>query len=203
MSTHNSATMVLLLSFFATGTSAADLSELTVGCDQCHGANGVSQWPDMPTIAGIDEFVHSEALFIYRDEARPCADSKYRLGDTTRPASNMCDLSRELSDEQIEALAAHYASLEFVPAVQEFDTDLAAAGAVVHENSCAICHSDGGSNPADESSILAGQWMGYLRSTFEHYKMGERDQPPRMQRAIDELSDDDIDALLHFYASQQ
>ena len=205
MSTRNSAKMllILLLPFLAAGASAADLAELTAGCDQCHGANGVSQWPDMPTIAGIDEFVHSEALFIYRDEARPCADSEYRLGDTTRPETNMCDLSRDLSDEQIEALAAHYAALEFVPAVQEFDADLAAAGAAVHETGCAICHSDGGANPADESSILAGQWMGYMRSTFEQYRMGERDQPPRMQRAIDELGDGDIEALLHYYASQQ
>jgi len=203
MSIRNSATMALLLPFLAIGASAADLAELTAECDACHGANGVSQWPDMPTIAGIDEFVHSEALFIYRDAARPCAESQYRLDDTTRPSTNMCDLSRDLSDEQIEALASHYAALDFVPAAQEFDSDLAAAGAAVHDTGCAICHSDGGANPADESSILAGQWMGYLRATFEHYKAGERHQPPRMQKAIDALSDDDVEALLHFYASQQ
>ena len=28
-------------------------------------------------------------------------------------------------------------------------------------------------------------------------------QPPRMKDAIDALSDDDIEALLHYYASQQ
>lgn len=203
MSIRNSATMVLLLPFLATGAVGADLAELTAECDKCHGADGVSQWSDMPTIAGIDEFVHSEALFIYRDEARPCAESDYRLGDTSRPAANMCDLSRDLNDEQIEALAAHYAALEFVPAAQEFDARLAADGAAIHEAGCAICHSDGGSNPADESSILAGQWMGYMRSTFEHYRTGERDQPPRMQKAIDELGEDDIEALLNYYASQQ
>lgn len=196
---------VLVSAFIAafSGTATADFAALVESCDGCHGVDGVSQWPDMPTIAGIDEFVHSEALFIYRDEARPCADSEYRLGDTSRRSTNMCDLSRDLSDEQIEALAAHYAALDFVPAAQEFDADLAAAGVAVHDSGCAICHSDGGANPADESSILAGQWMGYLRATFEHYKAGERDQPPRMQKAIDALSDDDVEALLHFYASQQ
>ena len=26
-----------------------------------------------------------DALYIYQDEARPCADSEYRIGDTSRP----------------------------------------------------------------------------------------------------------------------
>ena len=196
---------VLASVFFAvcSGTATADFAALVESCDGCHGVDGVSEWSDMPSIAGIDAFVHSEALYIYQDVARPCADSEFRRGDTSRPATNMCDIAADLTEDDIEAIAAHYADLPFVPARQAFDADLAATGASIHDAGCAICHSDGGSNPADESSILAGQWMGYLRSTFEHYKMGERDQPPRMQKAIDALSDDDIEALLHFYASQQ
>ena len=181
----------------------ADLQAVTEMCDGCHGADGISEWTDMPTIAGIDEFVHSEALFIYRDNARPCLDSEFRQGDTSRAATNMCDLTMNMSDEDIEQIAAHYAALPFVPAMQDFDAGLAAAGKDVHEQECQLCHSDGGSNPEDEASILAGQWIGYLERTFTEYSTGERDQPPRMKQAMDGLSDNDVQALLHYYASQQ
>lgn len=182
---------------------AADLESLTNDCDGCHGDSGVSQWSDMPSIAGIDEFAHSEALFIYRDNARPCAKSEYRLGDTTRPPSDMCSLTMDLTDKDIEALAAHYAALPFVPAAQAFDADLAADGAVIHESECGLCHTDGGSNPADEASILAGQWIGYLERSFLEYRSGERDAPPWMKQKMDALNDDDVQALLNYYASQQ
>lgn len=182
---------------------ADELAAFTEACDGCHGANGVSEWNDMPTIAGIDEFVHSEALFIYRDNARPCADSDYRRGDTSRAPTNMCQVSQDLSDEQIEELAAHYAALPFVAAAQEFDPELASAGEAIHARECGLCHTSGGSDPADEASILSGQWMGYLENSFAAYRARERDQPPRMQQAIDALSDDDVRALLNYYASQQ
>ena len=158
---------LLLLAVFCSSSMAADLETLTQSCDGCHGVNGVSEWNDMPTIAGIDAFVHSEALYIYQDGARPCQSSEYRQGDTSRPATNMCDIAAELGEEDVEALAEYYAELPFVPAAQEFDAGLASAGMAVHERDCAVCHSAGGSDPADESSILAGQWMGYLKTSFE------------------------------------
>lgn len=181
----------------------ADLEAVIEMCNGCHGADGVSEWTDMPTIAGIDEFVHSEALFIYRDDARPCLDSEFRHGDTSRDKTNMCDVTINMSDEDIEVIAAHYAALPFVPAMQEFDAGLATTGKGVHERECGRCHSDGGSNPEDEAGILAGQWIGYLERTFAEYRTGERDQSPRMKETMDGLSEDDIQALLHYYASQQ
>ena len=63
------------------GLAAADLDALMQGCNDCHGDGGVRQWSDMPTIAGIGEFVIIDALYIYQVEARPCADSEYRLGE--------------------------------------------------------------------------------------------------------------------------
>ena len=77
----------------------ADVDALMQDCNGCHGDNGVSQWTDVPTIAGLAEFVHADALYIYRDEARPCAESEYRQGDTSRPATTMCAIAAELSDD--------------------------------------------------------------------------------------------------------
>ncbi|MEX2497672.1 MAG: c-type cytochrome [Wenzhouxiangellaceae bacterium] len=193
----------LLASFLGAPALAGDFESIINNCNACHGNNGVSQWDDVPTIAGIDAFVHSEALYIYRDEGRPCAKSKYRQGDTSRPEVSMCEITADLDDETIEKLAGHYADLPFVPAKQDFDATLVAPGEVIHERDCARCHSDGGSNPDDEASILAGQWMGYLRVTFAQYASGEREQLDKMKDKMDSLSADDVEALLHYYASQQ
>jgi len=195
--------VLLFLLVLAAPVMTADLAALTAVCDNCHGVDGVSQWSDMPTISGIDEYVHSEALFAYRDDARPCADSGFRRGDTNSTATNMCELTRNLADEDIEELAAHYAALPFVPAAQEFDVDLAATGEAVHNRDCNLCHTNGGSNPDDEASILAGQWLGYIARSLGEYRDGKREQPPMMQTKIMGLSDNDMIALQNYYASQQ
>lgn len=182
---------------------AADLDAIIADCNGCHGDNGVSQWSDVPTIAGIDAFVHSDALYVYRDEARPCATGPYRQGDTSKPETSMCAVTGALGDDEIEAVAEHYAGLPFVAAKQDFDAGLAEAGKAIHEAECDRCHSEGGSNAADEASILAGQQMGYLETTFAQYAAGEREQPKKMQEKMDALSADDAKALIHYYASQQ
>ncbi len=194
---------ILALACVSAPMSAAAVEELASECNDCHGDNGVSQWSDMPTIAGIDAFTSSEALYAYRDEARPCHESTWRQGDTSRPATTMCAETTDLTDEQIEAIAEHYAGLPFVAAKQDFDAALAAKGKAVHDAGCDRCHSDGGSNVDDEASILAGQQMGYLKLAMAEYRSGERDQPDKMQEEIGKLSDDDVKALLHYYASQQ
>ena len=194
---------VALIALLVAGTAVAELDAIIKDCNDCHGDDGVSQWDDMPTIAGIDAFVHSEALYVYRDRARPCATTEYRQGDTGRAPTNMCNAVQDLSDEQIEAIAEHYAALPFVPAEQPFDAELAAQGQAIHDKACARCHSDGGSNPEDEASILAGQWMGYMRTTFAEYASGEREQPIAMKRTMDPLTEEEVEALLHYYASQQ
>jgi len=193
----------LTFGLFASASMAGDLEAAVENCNGCHGDNGVSQWTDVPTIAGVPEFVHADALYIFRDEARPCTESKYRQGDTSRAATTMCAVAADLSDEMIDEIAAHYAALPFVAAKQEFDAGLAAAGKAVHEAECDRCHSEGGSNPEDEAGILAGQQMGYLTDTFAEYRAGEREQPKKMEEKVNALSDDDVKALVHYYASQQ
>ena len=188
---------------FSSAASAADIDAMMEGCDGCHGDNGVSQSSDIPTIAGIDAFGHADQLFMFRDEERPCSESEYRQGDTSRAATTMCALTADLSDDDIEALGDAYSALPFVAAVQDFDTALAESGAAIHEKECDKCHSDGGANVDDEASILAGQWIGYLEDTFAQYASGDRPQDKKMKEKMDALSADDVKALIHYYASQQ
>jgi sulfide dehydrogenase cytochrome subunit len=200
----NSSSLLAVLLVFAAATAVAeDIGSIVDTCNDCHGGDGVSQWTDVPTIAGISAVVQEDALFIYRDKERPCAESKFRQGDTSRAATTMCDISADLSDEAIEEIAAHYADLPFVPAKQEFDAALAASGAEIHKNQCDKCHTGGGANAEDDASILAGQQMGYLEASMAQYASDEREQPPKMKEKVDLLSADDVKALLHYYASQQ
>jgi sulfide dehydrogenase cytochrome subunit len=188
---------------FAATAFAQDLDATVENCNGCHGDDGVSQWSDVPTIAGLPEFTHADALYFFRDGDRPCSESEYRQGDTSRPATTMCNVTADLSDEMIDEIAAYYFELPFVPAKQDFDAGLAATGKDVHENMCGKCHSDGGSNADDEAGILAGQWMGYLEATFAEYASGAREQDKSMKDKMDQLSEADTKALLHYYASQQ
>ena len=202
MRVYNFLTLTVSLAFFSIA-SAGDIDAIMENCNSCHGDNGVSQWNDVPTIAGIDAFGIADGLFMYRDEERPCAESEYRQGDTSRAATTMCAVTADLSDDDIEALGDAYAELSFVAAVQEFDAALAEAGAAVHKQQCDKCHSDGGANVDDEASILSGQWMGYLETTFAWYASDERPQDKKMKEKMDALSADDVKALIHYYASQQ
>ncbi len=193
----------LLLTLMAQSAAATDVAKFVESCDGCHGENGVSQWDDMPTIAGIDAFTHSDALYVYRDGERACAESDFRRGDTARAPTTMCQVAENMTDEEIEAVAEHYAALAFVPAQQPFDAGMATKGEAIHDKDCSRCHSDGGSNADDEAGILAGQWMGYMRTAFAQYASGERPQDRKMKEKMDPLTDADVEALLHYYASQQ
>ena len=195
--------VAVLFPFLAGIAMAGELEAVVEDCNGCHGDDGVSQWSDVPTIAGMPEFVHSDALYVYLDEARPCAESEYRQGDTSRPATTMCAVVADMSEDMFDAVAAHYAELPFVAAQQEFDAGLADAGKAIHDAQCDRCHSDGGTNPDDEAGIIGGQWMGYLKTTFAEYAAGDREQPKKMKEKMDALSEADTTALLHYYASQQ
>jgi sulfide dehydrogenase cytochrome subunit len=193
----------LTLGLFVSAVAWGDISSIVDDCNGCHGDDGASQWTDVPTIAGVPEFVHADALYFFRDEARPCSEVEYRQGDTSKAATTMCAVVADLGDDVLDEVAAYYFGLPFVAAKQEFDADLAAAGKALHDAQCDRCHSEGGSNPDDEAGILAGQWIGYLDATFAQYASGDREQPKKMQEKMDALSADDVKALVHYYASQQ
>jgi len=195
--------VALLIGLFASVAIAQDLDAIVENCNGCHGDDGISQWTDVPTIGGLPEFTHADALFFFRDNERPCSESEYRQGDTSRPATTMCDVVADLDDATLEDIAAYYVGLPFVSAPQEFDAGLAAAGKAIHDAQCDKCHSDAGMNPEDEAGILGGQWMGYMKNTFAEYASGAREQDKKMKEKMDALSEADETALFHFYASQQ
>jgi len=168
-------------------------------CFDCHGQDGASVQPDIPIIGGLSAFALEENLFAFRAGDRPCRPTYYRAGAPDRPATDMCRIAAELSDEDIVRIAAFFASRPFVPADQQVDQDGADRGATIHDRECHHCHGEGGSDPADHASILAGQWMIYLRTAFVNLKAGMRWMPNTMENRLQKLSDQDVEDLIQFY----
>lgn len=187
----------LLVLSFAFGGTAAAAPDSAAGCAACHGEAGVSQRPDVPTIAGLSEFYLEGQMQAYQKGDRPCEKVKDDDGQTT----DMCDIAKALTDEQIAEINAYFSSQDFVAADQTADAALAAKGKALHERRCEICHSDGGSFADDDAGLLAGQWKPYLLATLAEYRSGKRVQPESMKPQTAALSDDDIKALVEFYAS--
>ncbi len=183
--------------------AAADIAALKGPCEDCHGKDGASKEPKIPTIGGYSAVYITDSLAIYGEKTRPCEDVKYPAGEHKGETTNMCDVAEKLSDEDAELVADYFAGKPFVRAKQAFDADLAKRGKGIHELDCSKCHEDGGSSPDDDAGILAGQWMPYLEEQFEEYKSGKRPMPKKMTPKIDKLSEDDIKALINYYGSFQ
>lgn len=189
---------------FLVPLASADVMDDIEDCDGCHGKDGVSTESDVPSIAGISPFIIEEYMFEYRDEGRICRESEYRTDTIDKPATDMCVVAKDLSEEEIPEIAEHYGSMDFTPAMQEFDAAKAAIGKKVHRKDCEKCHSDGGSYVDDDASILAGQWMPYLEQVFADYAAGDREMlDEKMKEKMDPLDAESLDALVHYYGSLQ
>ena len=185
------------------GAAAAGVDELADKCTHCHGKDGVSSEPTIPTIAGMSDFFITDNMAVYKDKARPCVEAEYVDGPDKGSKTDMCKIAGELSEADFEALAKHFSSKSFVRAKQEFDPAKAELGQKIHDHHCEKCHADGGSSAEDDAGILAGQWTPYLKQAFEEYSSGEREMPKKMKPKFEKLDAEEKENLLHYYASFQ
>jgi sulfide dehydrogenase cytochrome subunit len=159
-------------------------------CAGCHGIDGASTGPTIPSLAGYSEYYMAETM------------KAFKSGD--RHATVMNRIAKGYSDEEIDAMSAVFAKLPIAKTDQKTDAAKVAAGKAIHDKSCDKCHSENGSSPDDDAGILAGQWAPYIKSSLMDTKAGARATiPKKMTKAVEKLSDADIDALAHFYASQK
>lgn len=172
-------------------------------CGDCHGAEGASTEPDIPTISGMSEQYIISNLTSYKNKERPCPEVKYHKGVKKGKVTDMCVIAGNLSDEDIAAVAKNLSLRRFVRVKQPFDSAKAKKGRELHDEKCDKCHSFGGTVSEEDSGILAGQWKPYLEMTFKHLVSGRREMPTKMKQRIDKLQPGDIDALINYYISQQ
>jgi sulfide dehydrogenase cytochrome subunit len=175
----------------STGTPSATMLANT--CAGCHGTNGSSVGPASPTIAGI-----SPDYFIETMEA-------YQSGE--RPATIMNRIAKGYNAKEIELMANYFSKQPFIRQPQEYDAKLVKRGKKLHKKYCEKCHEDGGRSSEDDAGILAGQWQAYIRFNLEDFTSGTRPMEKKMKKQLDKLDkahgQAGINALIHFYASQQ
>lgn len=180
---------------------AADVNKLVQDCADCHGKDGASTVAEVPIIGGFSATYLGDSLNAYKKNKRPCPEAKYVSGSKKGQTSDMCKVSRDLSDADIKQIAKYYAGKKFVRAQQKFDATLAKKGEKLHERKCEKCHSENATLADDDNGILAGQWIPYLRSSIKEYTSGKRPMDEKMKVKIEKLDSADLEALVQYYGS--
>lgn len=186
------------------GAVAGGLPEAAEICTTCHNENGVSDDPEVPTIAGASDFFLENQLAIYAEEARPCEAHYFeeKAAESDLSVEDHCAIAKGLSDDEVVKIAGYFSRQPFAAADQDIDDELAGKGASIHASDCKSCHTEGGGLALDDAGILAGQWKHYLMEQFEYYKEGKRWQPEKMQPVMEKLEEADMKALAEFYARE-
>jgi sulfide dehydrogenase cytochrome subunit len=177
------------------GASAKAMADTCAGC---HGTNGQSMGPATPNLAGM-----SEGYFIESMQGFKALPKDATHAEGARPATIMNRIAKGYSDEQIEAMATYFASLPVHKAKVPHDPAKAKMGAEVYDKGCAKCHDENGALPDDDAGILAGQWLPWLEFSMADFKSGHREMPKKMKKQVEKLSDEELTAVLNFFASQQ
>lgn len=180
------ATGVLAISAMAQAAppTAAMLSN---ACAGCHGTYGGSAGPSMPSLAGQSKESIVDAM------------KKFKSGE--RPSSIMGRLAKGYSDAEIIAMGDFFATQKLHATVQTLDKAKIAKGASLQEANCGRCHLEDGKEGKDAAPPMASQWLPYLQIQMADYLSGKRKMSEQKAEKMKPMSKEDLDALLHFYAS--
>ena len=166
---------------------------LTQRCLGCHGDDGNSTHPAMPSLAG------QNATYLIK------AMKKYRAGN--RGNKMMTDVAKGLSDNDIEGNAAYFATRTPVKTRQTSSANALPIFDPVGDGkklaaSCNGCHGNKGNNPNKGTPRLAGLSTNYLNDAISSYRDKKRNHP-MMQMLAGFLSETDIEKLSLYYANQK
>jgi cytochrome subunit of sulfide dehydrogenase len=177
------------LSLSALPTFATPTEDLARTCNGCHGVNGVSVGPSMPSIGGLPEAYLKNLLL------------QWKTGE--RYAATMDRHVKGYSDAELEALATYFSKLPWVPVVQKADAKIVAQGKDASER-CETCHGATGSEPDDEETPkLNGQWAEYMHLEMLKYRLDAVKMPHKKMRSNAKKMDEaDVAAVAKFYGAQ-
>jgi cytochrome c553 len=174
---------IALTALFASVAFPQDRVQL---CAACHGPDGNSTNPHIPSIAGQPKIFIEQQLILLREGVRT--------------SDQMAPIVKGLKDAEIVKLAEHFSrlpatSMEAGP-VQK---SLAQRGAArAKELRCGSCHLADFSGQ-NQIPRLAGQREAYLEAEMRAYRDGKRAGGDTiMAAALYGVSDADIKALAHF-----
>ena len=181
----------ILLCLIALPASAQPLQERLAPCLACHGLNGQSEIPDVPSLGGEPAFYLMVQLYMFRERMRA--------------AEPMTAMLQGVSDDDLRAMADMIAQLPTPqPATTPIDPARAErARVLIQQNRCNICHLPNFSG-IENVPRLAGQREDYLLKSLRGYKDNSRHgYDAQMADVVSTLNDSDFADLAHFLARQK
>ncbi len=190
------ATTFFLFSFFSILCffSPAKAADIEVGrqkaqvCVACHGAAGNSEIPEIPALAGQTTQAITTALYQFRE------------GNRKNPS--MSPFAANLSNADMNNLAAYFAAEKRVASVRVSSNDALAQGPeLAKKYNCVQCH---GPLLLGQQHIprIAGQQHTYLLAQLKGFKaMTRADMDGNMSSAASILKDNEIELLADYIAA--
>lgn len=169
--------------------AAADVHRLVEPCAECHGPQGVSSEPGVPSLAGQNAHYLLEEL--------------EELHSALRSSEKMNPIAARLRAEDLPAIAKHFAALPYVRHPQTIAADKVARGREAYERICQLCHPDDGkATPYAEYPLLAGQDLVYMQRTMAAILAGTRKVNGLMLEMVNLAPADRLDDAIHYFAAQ-
>jgi cytochrome c553 len=182
------AVLVLLT---ALPVAAISLEERLAPCLACHGEQGQSVIPEVPSLGAQPAFYVMVQLYMFREKLR-----------TVEP---MNEMTQGLSDDDLRRMADVIAKL---PPPRPFGeagdpARLERARALIQQHRCNFCHNPNFSG-AENVPRLAGQREDYLVKALREYKNNtRRGYDAAMAEVLYAISDEQILDLAYFLARVQ
>jgi len=176
----------------AASQKIAPSNALTQRCLGCHGHDGNSTHPAMPSLAGQNATYLIKAMKKYRADGR---------GNKM-----MTNVAKGLSNDDIERNATYFATRTPVKTSQTGAANTSPIFDPIGDGeklaaSCNGCHGNNGNNPNRGTPRLAGLSTHYLKNAISSYRDKKRNHP-MMQMLAGFLSETDIEKLSLYYANQ-
>jgi cytochrome c553 len=157
-------------------------------CVACHGTDGNSANPLVPSLAGQPRQFIVTALFMFREGRRK--------------SDMMTPFVDKLSNADLNDLAQYFSSQTITPPTRKADDEVAAkARAVTEKNNCVACHT---ATLVGQQHIprLAGQKKPYLLEQLKGFKAGTRaDFDGTMTSAAQGLAADELEMLAEYLST--
>lgn len=165
---------------------AVDIEDRTKICGYCHGKEGNSTHPEIPSLAGQNPLYFVEQILVFQ------AEERY--------PKMMHGFARNLEDDAAVAVALHYSSLPR-QVTMKVDATRAVRGKSIYAEKCAGCHGlDGRGTPAALATIN-GQRPDYLVTTMLRFRdPNQKRQSHEMGANASGLSNGQIEDIAHFVA---
>jgi len=174
--------------------------ELRLGCAQCHEMSGTGD-----SSGAFPRLADQSSWYLYKSLR------DYAAG--VRTSSIMEPVARQLNDQQMQNVAAYYASIKDAPFFEEPQADLqtvqiggAIAAAGIADRgvpACNGCHSTASNAGNPIYPYLTGQFAPYIENQLMLWKAGRRNGDPMniMEYIAKGMTDEQIHAVAVYFAS--